>query len=110
MIASGCLHVVNGLLDSRTIDVQARAGFADFGEFGDHRADSIALAATESAAVEAGGGDILAERAVEKRKALGGELLDSFGGDQKEGLMQASVNFGVVECVAGNATGGYFGR
>ena len=52
------------------------------------------------ARVEAAGGEILAQRAVEQRIAAGDQFVDGLGGDDQHGLARSAVNVWVCAEIA----------
>ena len=68
---SRCLHllVVDLLLERFAVDIERRAGAAGLGDLEHGAARAKLVADAESADVDAAGGEVLAQRAVEERVA-----------------------------------------
>jgi hypothetical protein len=104
------LGVVEGLVDSGTVDEEGFAGGAGLGDFEDDlAAHAPALAWTDGLAGDAGCGQVFAEGSGIEGVALLFELLDAFEGNKEDGLVGASVNARVSESVTFEAEGGYGG-
>jgi hypothetical protein len=109
MVAHRGSGIIQGALNAGAVDTETRARLANFGDLRDHAADPVTLATTKAAAIKTRRGDTFTERSIEKREPLSCELLDSFGSDQKEGLVRPSMHFWVLKRVAGDAAHRYFG-
>ena len=100
------LRIVHRSLDAWTIDVELVARLANFGQLDHDRAHAIALSDPQSASIEASRRKIFAERSWIEREPERAQFLDSFRGDQQQGLLRSAVKFGMRLHVAGDAERG----
>jgi hypothetical protein len=105
-IAGVDLRVVDGEFEGRVIYIEGCARRADFGELEEDFSGAIALAGAKLAAIQALGGEILAECSGVEGVALGDQLVDAFGGDYQHCLGRSAVNFWMGPGIALNSFGG----
>src|ERR1041385_4277198 len=103
MIAGFHGRIVNGALDSGSIDIQRATRRAKLGELDDRSAQPPALSDAPEAAIEIARGDVFAERSVEQREAERGQIVNAFRRDDEESLARTAAERGMSVAVAFDA-------